>query len=269
MDQVFTLAALPSFRGFATADENTRALRTAIALDELKAIVAADPAVRATSIVDSFGTVVLTTDNSTNAFWGDRAFVREALAGHLYGSVPARDFGEVSQYYTAPILDNRGEVSSVLVVRVAVAELWGAAASPSDSFLIDEDGVRIGDWSLDRQVLVALVPLTPQMAASALAEKRYGSEQAQISATNLGSLASEINRTAFSVFSFRDGGGHMDRAAIQRLTTDPWTVVAFQSEDSIYSFEGMELWGTLGFGAMALAGGALVLVAFRISGRRD
>ncbi len=268
MGQVFTFAALPSFRGFATADENTIALRKAIALNELKAIVAADPAVRAASIVDASGTVALTTDGSMNVFWGDRAFVQEALAGHLFGSVPARDFGETVQYYSAPILDNRGEVSGALVVRVAAGELWGVAASPSNSFLVDENGVRIADWSPNPQILVALVPLAPQTAAGAMAEKRYGAEQAQIPATNLAPLAADISRES-KAFTFRDAAGQNNRAAIQRLTTYPWTAVVFSSEDSIFSFEVTELLGTLGFSAMAVAGVALVWAAFRISGRRE
>ncbi|MBI4790096.1 MAG: cache domain-containing protein, partial [Chloroflexi bacterium] len=118
MTQTFTFAALPSLRGFAASDEAARPAHAVIAQTELQAIAAADPNVRACSITDIGGNVILTTDGSMNKNWGERLFAREALAGQLHASVPSRDFGEISQYYSAPILDNAGNVAGALVIRV-------------------------------------------------------------------------------------------------------------------------------------------------------
>ncbi|MDE3090872.1 MAG: cache domain-containing protein, partial [Chloroflexota bacterium] len=58
MTEVFTFAALPSLRGFAASDENARPARAATAQAELQSIVAADPNIRAASILDPLGTVI-------------------------------------------------------------------------------------------------------------------------------------------------------------------------------------------------------------------
>lgn len=269
MTEVFTFAALPSMRGFAASDETARPGRAAVALVELKAILAADPNIRAVSIVDPLGEIILTTDASMGVNWSERMFVREALVGHLYASVPARDFGEVSQYYGAPVLDNAGNVAGALVVRVAVQELWGALGGQPNVVLIDDNGVRLADQSAAPQDFVALVPIAPNVAASLLAEKRYGAEVTQIPATNLVALADAIKRSGAAVLTYRDANGQTLRAATRRLTTYPWSVVVFQSEDAILSLERAAFWGAIAFGAAGLIAGAALSIALRGFGRRD
>ncbi len=269
MTEVFTFAALPSLRGFAASDDAARPARAAVALVELKAIVAADPNVRAASIVDPSGEVILTTDASMRANWTEHMFVREPLAGHLYASVPARDFGEVSQYYSASIIDNVGNVVSVLVVRVAALELYSAAIPQSNGLLVDENGVRIADWTAAPKNLVALAPIAPAVAANLLAEKRYGAEVTQIPATNLAALAAETQRGNAATLTFRDASDQPIRAAIRRLVTYPWTVVVMQNEDAIFSDERDALWGMLAFGAVAMIAGAVLWGALRGIGDKD
>ena len=239
---VFTFAALPSFRGFAASDEASRAQRAAIAQNEMRAIVAADPNVRAASIVDALGTVNLTTDGSMGATWLERAFVREALAGHLHASVPSRDFGEISQYYSAPILDNAGNVAGALVVRVAVQEWWNVISSQTDVLVVDENGVRIADRSGAPQVFVALMTLPGDIAVRALSEKRYGAEATEIRAINLAALSDEIKRGRDETFAYRDSNGQTVHAAAQRLATNPWTVIVFETEDVIAARARNALW---------------------------
>jgi len=233
MVQVFTFAALPSLRGFAASDENARLARAPVARTELHAIVDADPNLRAASIVDAKGRVILTTDASMLADWSARRFVREALAGRLHASEPARDFGEISQYYTAPILDNAGNVAGALVLRVAVQELWEALGTQPNVLLVDENGVRIADQTNQPQVFVALAPLAPDVAARALAEQRYGTEVTQIRATNLVALADEISRGRATPLVYRDANGHAIHAATRLLVTNLWTVIVFESEDAL------------------------------------
>jgi len=233
MVEVFTFAALPSLRGFAASDEAGRPARMAIANTELRAIVAADPNVRAATIVDALGVVTLTTDASMNADWSQRVFVREALAGRLHASPIVREFGEFSQFYSAPILDNAGEVAGALVVRVAAQEMWSALAS--DAMVVDENSVRIADRSDKPQILVALSPLMPDVFTRTIAEKRYGAEVTQIPATNLTDLANAVKRGNAAPLTFRDSQGRTLRAAMRQLKTNVWTVVAFANEDAILS----------------------------------
>jgi hypothetical protein len=263
MSETFTFAALPSLRGYAASDEASRTSRIAIALVELKAILAADTDVRAVSIVNPFGVVMLTTDNSMNANWSDRDFVTEALAGHLYASTPAQDFGEVSQYYSAPILDNSGDVAAALVLRVAVQELWGAFVTPPQAMLVDEDGVRLVDRSATPKPFSALVPLGSDVYTKLLLGKRYGIQTNQIPATNLIGLADALKQSKTATLTYQNENGTLVRAAAQRIQTYPWTVVVFESEDVLLSPARGVLWSAIGLSASAVFAGALLWIALR------
>ena len=268
MSEAFTFAALPSLRGFAAADETTRPARAAIALNELKAIVAADPNVRAASIADPAGAVILTTDGSMNADWSARVFVREALAGHLYASAPSRDFGEVAQYYSAPILDNAGNVVAAFVLRVAVREVWGALGNTPNVLLVDENSVRVVDLSATPLDFAAVAPMAPALAAGLLAEKQYGAEVTQIGVANVPALADALQRGAPATVTYRDASGQPMRAAIQRLATRPWSVVVSQNQDAILSSTHDAFWETLAFGAVALVAEAILWIALGSFERR-
>ncbi len=263
MSETFTFAALPSLRGYAASDEASRTSRIAIALVELKAILAADTNMRAVSIVNPFGVVMLTTDNSMNANWSDRAFVTEALAGRLYASPPAQDFGEVSQYYSAPILDNSGNVAAALVLRVAVQELWGAFATPPAAMLVDENSVRLVDRSSTPKPFSALVPLGSDVYAKLLLGKRYGIQTNQIPATDLPALADAIKQSKTAMLWYQDENGTLVRAATLRIQTYPWTVIVFESEDLLLSSAQGVLWNAVGLSAGAVFAGALVWIALR------
>jgi len=265
--EAFTFAALPSLRGYAASDDAARPSRTAAALVELKAMVAADQNIRAVSIVDPSGAVSLTTDSSMNANWGSRVFVREALAGHLYGSPPSRDFGEVSQYYSAPIIDNSGDVAAEYVMRVSAQELWDSLGSLPEAMLVDEEGVRLVDRTSSPQTFVALVPLTADAAVRVLLDNRYGVEVTQVSATHLAALAEAIKRSKTSTLSYQNVDGRTVRAATQQITIYPWTVVVFQQEDSVLSPMREALIGACGVSAVALIVGAFLGVVFRRQGR--
>jgi C4-dicarboxylate-specific signal transduction histidine kinase len=232
MVQTFTFAAFPSLRGVATADEATRSARMAIAYSELQAWVAADPNVRAVSIVNSLGIVILATDATINTNWGERVFVRQALAGQLYVSPPVREWGELSQYYSAPIINNLGEVAGALIVRVDAQELWSVLETSNDVMLIDENGVQIANRATMPSLFVALSPLAAEVRARILAEKQYGAEITQIGAINLSDLATAIKRGQAAFVVYRDAQAQTWHAAIYRMKTKPWTVVVVVSEET-------------------------------------
>ena len=233
MIETFTFAALPSLRAFAASDAAARVTRGAAAREELRAIVSADENIRAATIVDTTGKVLMTTDDSILADWSDRVFVREALRGHLHASVPARDFGEISLYYSAPLLNNAGDVAGALVLRVTAQELGSTLGTYPNILLVDEDGVRLADRTNQPQPFVALAPLSAEAMTRAFAERRYGTEITQIRATNLGELRDEANRGRATPMSFRDTDGKTVRAALWRIKTNFWTVIVIESEDAI------------------------------------
>ncbi len=263
MVEAFTFAALPSLRGFVTSDAETRPSRIAVAQSELQSIVAADPLITAASIVDTQGIVILTTDASMNADWIERAFVRQAMMGHLYASAPARDFDVVSEYFSAPILNNAGNVAGVLVVRVAVEELWSLLPNVFDVLVLDENGVRIADSSMTPRIFAAIAPLSNDALARVLGEKRYGTEIVQIYVSPLPELASQL-KGSNPLVSFPDASGKSMRAAIRRIGTNPWTVVAMTREDVILASINWSFWQAFGLGILVtLAIGALVRFDWR------
>jgi C4-dicarboxylate-specific signal transduction histidine kinase len=267
MTETFAFAALPSLRGFAASDDAARPARTATALVELKAIVAADQSIRAVSIIDPSGLVILTTDSSMNANWGDRVFVLEATAGHLDASAPSRDFGEVSQYYSAPIIDNAGDVAAELVMRVSAQELWNTLNAPPEALLVDENGVRVIDRTSPPQTFVALVPLAPDVAARVLLEKRYGVEVTQVPGTRLTALADTIRQNRTAMLSYQNADGKIVRAATQRISIYPWTVILLQDEETLLTPARDALIGTVEVSVAALVAGVILGIVFRKQGR--
>jgi C4-dicarboxylate-specific signal transduction histidine kinase len=261
MITTFTLAALPSLRGFAASDEDGRAARAAVARVELQAIVDADPNVRSASVVDAAGTVVLATDSSMRENWCNRRWVREAVAGQLFASSPLMDRGEISQFYTAPILNNSGAVAGVLAIRVAVQELWDAFGEQNDMLLIDENGVRIADRSQSPLLFVAIEPIPEEAHFRLLDEEFYGSEIPEIRATNLPALAQAVRDERQTSASYRDQNGRNVHAVIVHTKVKPWAVVAFEVENAIVqrARESAGVIGAVGAGILIAAGLALEL----------
>src|SRR5581483_9341313 len=112
--QVFTFAAFPSIRAYASSKGQARAARAAVALNELQAWTASDQNVREAFIVDKDGALILTTLDASSIDLSSRRFVQDALAGHLAASPIVRDRSEFSNYYAAPILDNSGDIAGAL-----------------------------------------------------------------------------------------------------------------------------------------------------------
>ncbi|MCL5951321.1 MAG: cache domain-containing protein [Chloroflexi bacterium] len=269
MVETFTLAALPSMRGFAASDEATRPQRLAIARVELQSAVDADPNIRAGMIVDPAGYVSLATDDSIGQNYGDRIFVRQALQGQLYASPPAQDSGEISQYYTAPILNNAGDVAGVLVLRIAVQEMWGLVNTQTDVQVIDENGVLIADHSASPQLFVSLMPISDTEKTRLLDEKHYGTRVVQIFAINAPVLAQAVRADNEKPFVYRDAKGRALIGVIRRLKVNGWSVVAFTSQDSVLQNARNAFLTSLAFGLFVLFATAGFFVARSIWGTRS
>ncbi len=262
MRQTFALAALPSLRGFAAADPSTRSQRGAVASNELHAWLAADPPVREVFIVDRQGHTLLTTGEDWQGDWSARAFIKNSLAGELDVSPPSRDVGEFSQYYSAPILDNGGNVAGALVARIAAQELWQVvrAASVGDDraiVLSDENGVRLADGGDPARNLVAWAALTTEQQTRVVKEQTYGSQVAILPATNFRHAAQTL--TAGSPDTLAPGDVGASKVGARRLTSKPWTVVVLSSSPTW-----MRTFSNLAVPLFAAIGGAL-LAAFLLT----
>lgn len=235
--ETFTIAAFPSLRAFAASDPAARAQRASVALNELQAWVAADSPLREAFVVDTQGKVILTTGKTWNQDWSARAFIKAALAGRLDISPPARDLNEFSQYYAAPILDNRQNVAGALVARIEAQELWKGINSASDpiggtfAVLVDENGVRLADGGDPSRNLVALAPLTADEQTRVVKEQTYGAQVTLVRTTSLNRAAGLIRDGSLDLLAPRDFG--VAALGVQRLTAKPWTVLILAPAPSI------------------------------------
>lgn len=230
--QVFTIAAFPSIRAFAASTPETRTQRAAVALNELQAWVASDTNVREAFIVDEQGISIMTTNGGWGESWQHRGFIREALAGRLSASPVARDRGEFSTYYAAPILDNRREIAGALVARVAAQELWNAIPRGEGWFatLVDENGVRLADTGDVTRRLMSFGTLDARRTARIAQEQTYGAQQPVIRATNYPRAQDLLMRGALDELRASDLGA--SAIAAQRLVSKPWTVLVIAPQPS-------------------------------------
>jgi Cache domain len=233
LTETFTIAAFPSIRAFAATDPASRAERAAVALNELQAWVAADAPVREVFVVDAQGKTILSTGKDWNQDWSMREFVSAALAGKLDVSAVSHDVNEFSQYYAAPILDNRGSVAGALVVRIAAQELWGTVNAESDksrgiyAVLVDENGVRLADGGDATLIMAALAPLPMEQQTRVTREYTYGAQVSLVRATNLDRAAELIRSGAEDTLAPSDFD--VKSLAAQRLATKPWTVLVLSA----------------------------------------
>lgn len=225
MRQVFTLAAFPSVRAFAGAGPADRAQRATVALNELRAWVAADTQVREVLVTNKDGVVIMSTGEGWNSELNSREFIREALAGQLAVSPVRRESGEFSVYFAAPVLDSQRELAGALAARIAAQELWSAVPKGEGwyAMLVDENGVRLEDTGDPARRLTALGPLDTPRAARIAREQTYGEQASMVQAGTLGTAQQLVTQGALD----RLTGAEFDAGAVasQRLFTKPWSVL--------------------------------------------
>jgi hypothetical protein len=260
--QVFSFAALPSIRAFAASAPEARSARAAVALNELQSLVASDKRVREAFIVDQTGRVNMTTLEGWDDDLSNRQFVRQALAGQIAVSAVARDRGEFSNYYAAPILNNNGDVAGALVARIEAQELWGVLPSSSTWYVVlaDENGVRLDDTGDPARRLAAFAPLEAERATQVANNQTYGAELPQVRATNLQRAQDLL--TAGALDRLRGSDFNASDVAAQRLVSKPWTVLVISSQSMWFALA--RRFGLPVLAALLLAiGGAFLLERIR------
>ncbi len=231
--ETFTIAAFPSIRALAASDATARAQRATVAYNELNAWVAADPPVREVFIVDLHGVSILSTAQDWNQDWSKRAFVASALTGKPDISAISRDVNEFSQYYSAPVLDNRADIAGALIVRVEAQELWGAVnafSAPQGegayAVVVDENGVRLADGGNPSRNLTALAPLGVEQQTRVINQQTFGSQVTILRADRFEHAAELIGSGKLDGLSPSDLAVDLLRA--ERLKVKPWTVLFIQ-----------------------------------------
>jgi len=256
--QVFTFAAFPSIRAFAASSPETRSQRAAVALNELQAWVASDTNVREVFITDQNGIVIMTTLEGWNSDVSARQFVREALAGRLAASPVAYDRGEYSNYYAAPVLNNRGDVAGALVARVAAQELWSVLPRGANWYTVlsDENGVRLDDTGDPKRRMSSFGAMDAARATRIVNAQTYGAQLPQVRATNLERAQQFITLGALDQLRASDFSA--DALAAQRLVSKPWTVLALAPQPTFADLFARLLIPVLAALVLALAGAFLL-----------
>lgn len=225
MQQAFTFAAFPSIRAFAASTPAARSERASVALNELKALVAADKNVREALILDANGSVIMTTLDGWGGSLAQRQFVQDALQGRLAVSPVSRDRGENSTYYAAPVLNNAGEVAGAFVMRVAAQEFWSVMSRGEDWYAVwsDENAVRLDDTGDPARRIMSFGTIDAARATIIAQTLQYGAELPLVRGTNLERAQALLTRGALDELRPSD----LDATAIasQRLVSKPWTVL--------------------------------------------
>lgn len=262
MQQVFTVAAFPSIRAYVSTSPETRSERAAIALDELQSWVASDTNVREALLTNAQGIVIMATREGWNSDVSTRQFVQEALKGQLAVSPVAKDRGEFSNYYAAPVLNNSQEIAGTLVIRVAAQEMWRVTpvGQGYSAIVSDENGVRLDDSGTPAFRLLALGSLDTQRATNVLNSQLYGAQQPQIFGTGLEQAQALVTRGAIDELQpvdFRAGG-----LAAQRLLSKPWYVLILAPPRSVADMLAQYA-VPLGAAVLLALGGAVLLERIR------
>lgn len=225
MKQTFALAALPSFRAYASSDITQRAGRATVALREMEALVQADKEIREVFITDALGFTILASSNKFGVNWAHREFVANALQGKLDASPPARDGGEFSSFYASPIIDNGGNVAGALVLRIVAQEVWNTVYAARETnccyaVLSDENGVRLADAGDQTKNFYAWAALDSPTVSRLVGSQQYGAEMAQWRNTNAPTVARALKQATPPARIDADGY----QGAVAKLQTKPWTV---------------------------------------------
>jgi C4-dicarboxylate-specific signal transduction histidine kinase len=252
--QVFTFAAFPSIRAFTASTPETRSPRAAVALNELQSLVASDTGVREAFLTDQNGIVIMTTQEGWGGDMSKRQFVQDALAGHLIAAPVAHDKNEYSNYYAAPVLNNRGDVAGALALRVAAQELWEVSPRGAQWYAVlsDENGVRLDDTGDPARRMASFGALDTTRAARIVNEQTYGAQMPQVRATAQERAQQLITQGALDQLRASDFGA--SALGYQRLVSKPWTVFVLAPQPAFLQM----------LPQMALA--ILVAVAFAFGG---
>lgn len=257
MQQTFALAALPSLRAFAASTPETRSQRAAVALNELQALVAADKNIRQALIVDSNGTIIMSTLDGWGGALTSRQFIRDALSGQLAVSAVSRDGGENSIFYAAPIFNNAAEIAGALALRVDAQEIWNIAPRGEKwhAVLSDENGVRLDDTGDTARRLSSFGALDAARAAQIANAQIYGAEALAPRATNLPRAQRLITQGALDQLQASDFDARA--FAAQRLVSKPWYALILAPQPAFA--ENLAMFAIPALAAILFAfGGALV-----------
>jgi methyl-accepting chemotaxis protein len=180
---VETLAALPAVRRALEAGANADPNDVRAAQDAMDVMRASSDDVLSISMLDSGGTIVLSTlPPNVGKNLKQRDYFQAGMAGKKFvsGVAIALTDGATSLFRAAPIRAADGHVIGIMQGRSGVAALQtmveqakGRVGSGATGILLDDQGLVIASGQDPNWLLRPIVPLTPEAARNLLADGRW------------------------------------------------------------------------------------------------
>ena len=201
LSDVQSLAALPAVRRALEGGSAADPADVQAAQDAMNVMRAAGDDVLSISILDSGGTIVMSTlPPNVGKNLKQRDYFQASMQGRTFisGVAIALTDGATSLFRSAPIYGSNGSVIGVMQGRSSVAamqkmvekarERVGAGAT---GLLMDDQGLVIASGQDPNWLLRPIVPLAPDVAKSLMEDQRWGGKSAP-DALNLTALAPAI-----------------------------------------------------------------------------
>ena len=236
------ISLIPQVAEALTAKPADRAAAAAVARRSLSAFSRPDPRLRGIGLIDTSGTMVLSTEHGqegrSHPFracvdrvlrTGDPVISDVHLASPELSSVP-------SISYCAPVRDEAGKLLGLVTLEVRAAALWdvvrasnGRAGEGSFSVLFDAAGVRIAHSFNEREVFRPASALSPAVVEEMVAARRFGERTRALLEEPSWAPAEFARATAATplpgFFEAHSPANQANNLAFaQRLRSAPWTV---------------------------------------------
>jgi C4-dicarboxylate-specific signal transduction histidine kinase len=149
-------------------------------LGKLKGLVAANPDIQFTMVMDPAGTAIVATDPQVmGKNFKFREYFKQAMQGNPYmtGIIVGSVAGAAGVFYSRPVFDDSGNVIGAVVMRIKaepIAQILAGGQRGQDRspFLVDGDGVVV--WHPDEHLMFkSLTPLSKATLDEIVADQRF------------------------------------------------------------------------------------------------
>jgi serine/threonine protein kinase/HAMP domain-containing protein len=207
-------------------------------LAKLNGLVAANPDIQFTMVMDPAGTAIVATDPQVmGKNFKFREYFKQAIAGNPYmtGIIVGSVAGAAGVFYSRPVTDASGSVIGAVVMRIKaepIAKILEGAQRGQDRlpFLVDGDGVVV--WHPDEKLMFSsLTPLSGTTLDEIVADQRFRRKtieslnQPKLAATMVGAKQ-RGNVSYFSNVSQRE-----EIAGFAPVPGNDWVVGVSESRD--------------------------------------
>ena len=207
-------------------------------LAKLNGLVAANPDIQFTMVMDPAGTAIVATDPQVmGKNFKFREYFKQAIAGNPYmtGIIVGSVAGAAGVFYSRPVTDASGSVIGAVVMRIKaepIARILENAQRGQDRlpFLVDGDGVVV--WHPDEKLMFSsLTPLSRATLDEIVADQRFRRKtieslnQPKLAATMVGAKQ-RGNVSYFSNVSQRE-----EIAGFAPVPGNDWVVGVSESRD--------------------------------------